>query len=210
MTAHIRFTLRLYLRSGRWLAPLMLFATWFGFAIVNSPPALTTSSSLVPAILACGTWAAVSVGGLDDRNHRELMAAAAGSPARLHIARALASFVVCVGVALICVAYIAIKLDQPDMSAATVALINGVALVAASALAATIGSWLHPPLIAQRAVAVLIGLAVVSAVLWFPPVGATLKSLGNANFGRTFVFGVVSLAVGVVGVAASSRMANRS
>jgi len=186
-----------------------LFSIWFSFAVAGSPPALSTAGALVPAFLACGSWITAAIGSMDDRNHRELLAAAAGSPARLHLARSLTSFAICFGATAICVAFVAATLDEPDKSAIIVASANGTALLGASLLAVAIGSWLYPPLIKQRAVAVLAGLAAVIGVGLLPPIGATLKSLGNGHFSQTIVFGVVSGLVSVSAVFASSQMSNR-
>lgn len=209
MTRHVRFTLGLYRHSGRGLAPLITLALWFLFAIATNPPSLSSLSALFPAFVVVGPWIAISVGDVDDRSHREMAVAAAGSPARLHRARVLASFVLCAGSAVLSAAYITVLLSEDDVSRPQVFVVSVAVLIGASALGVAFGSWLCAPLVSNRVVSLVVGLALPLATLLLPPVQDSIRDLGAGALTPGFALASICIAVGALLVVGAAVTANR-
>lgn len=210
MTAQIRFALQLYRHSGRWLAPLVVLMVWFLFAIENAPPSFDTLAALFPAFLTVGCWVAASLGDVDDRNHREMAAAAAGSRGRLHSARAAASLTVCMCFALLQSIYVSLALEQQGTSTITVGLVCLATLFGACALGVSIGSWLHAPLVSRRAVSVSGGFVAVVLIVLLSPVQDALKKLGNSEVAPAIVLAACTLGAAALAAIGSSIATERS
>lgn len=210
MIAQVRFALELYRHSGRWLAPLSLGMIWFLFAIGNAPNSLDTLAALFPAFLFVGCWVSISLGEIDDRSHREMNVAAAGSRGRLRLARAAASLVLCVALAAFQALYVSLVLAQPDRSAAAVAAVTMVTLLGASALGVAIGSLLHDPIVRSRAVSVGLSFGLAVAILLLPPVQNALQDLGTGAIGQGTTLAIVSLLVGAATTAGAVVATNRA
>jgi len=168
---------------------------WCGFAIENAPASFETLAASFPAFLVAGCWVAASLGNVDDRSHREMATAAAGSATKLHRARALASACICIIAAVLQAGYAALALSQPDVSAALVFLICLLTLVGAISLGVAIGSWLHEPLLGG-AFSVLIGFVAVIAIVLMPPVQQALQSIGNGTIGPALALATITIALG--------------
>lgn len=210
MSSHVRFTLGLYRHSGRGLAPMIVLVFWFLFAIANNPPSLDALSALFPAFVVVGPWIAISVGNVDDRNHREMATAAAGSRGRLHRSRALTSFILCAAIAVVGAAYLATVLDERAVSRPQVFVVCLAVLIGASALGIAYGSWLHQPLVSSRTIAVVAGLGLPTATLLLPPIQNAIRELGAANLTPGFVLGGACVAVAALLIGAAGETTNRA
>ena len=75
----IRFTLALVARSGRWVAPAVVYLVWLVLVLANPGPALTNGANMFFGVVVFAAWFAVVTGNVDDDPHRDLCAAVAGS-----------------------------------------------------------------------------------------------------------------------------------
>ena len=84
----IRFHLVLGYGSMRWLPPFLMLALWSGLGVLSPGPGFAVAAALFPAAAIWAAWTTIAIGSVDDDPHYDLLAAAAGSVARLHRARA--------------------------------------------------------------------------------------------------------------------------
>ena len=89
----IAFNLRLGVRSMRWLGPALILMVWILASLSDPGPALTNAGNMFLLLVAVSCWLTVTIGNVDDDGHRELLAAAIGSPARLHRSRAISAYI---------------------------------------------------------------------------------------------------------------------
>ena len=76
----MRFALALHARSGRWIPPALLLATWVVLVVANPGSALDNGANLFFAVLVVSVWCTSAIGNVDDDPHRDLCAAAVGGP----------------------------------------------------------------------------------------------------------------------------------
>ena len=74
----ISYNLRLLFATSRWVAPAVFMTFWRGLLLSPPPPSLEGAAFLFPVVVISATWLTVTMGNLDDKPHRELLAAAAG------------------------------------------------------------------------------------------------------------------------------------
>ncbi len=192
----MRFTLLLVARSGRWVAPAVLYLTWLVLVLANPGPALSNGASMFFGLVVFGAWFAIVTGNVDDDPHRDLCAAVAGSPARLHIRRAVATVAVTAGVAVLTSFATATAGDLgPRDLVATIA--GTVAILVAGALVGNaIGVFLHRPLVHSIAWSLVVAVGATIAVALLPPVQDVLYDLDHGS-----LRGVPALLAGAAAVA---------
>jgi len=89
----ITFNLRLATRSMLWLGPVFIVLLWTLLTLSDPGPAFTNAGNWFIVFVAITCWITVIIGNVDDDGHRELLAAAIGSPAALHRSRAISAFI---------------------------------------------------------------------------------------------------------------------
>ena len=205
----IRFTLLLVARSGRWVAPSVVYLVWLVLVLANPGPALSNGASMFFGVLVFGAWIAIVAGNVDDDPHRDLCAAVAGSPARLHVRRSAATVVVGAGVAVLTSFATATTgglghRDLLETVAGTVAV-----LVAGALVGNAIGVFLHRPLMGSVAGSLVIAVAAAIAVALLPPVQDVLRDLDHGSLRGVTALLAVAAAVAVLAVLASSIVVDR-
>jgi len=183
--------LLLYGRSARWAGPLVI---WLLFMILVFGSGIGSISDAVVFIwffLPAGVWIAMVMGDLDDDPGRDLLVAAAGSAARLHVYQALASVVVVASVAAVTVViglgYSPGGVGDLPLSMGMWALLVGVALVGVGS-----GTWLHRPILRHRGAQVLLAIASVVFALYLKPVQDLIRSVSTGESRSGAVMAVAS------------------
>jgi hypothetical protein len=207
----IRFHLRLVARSTRWLAPTLLAAIWSAFTVASPGPALGNASGSFIMLVAVTCWITVAIGNVDDDGHRELVAAAAGSPARLHRWRALTAYVGANVLALaVTVAGIASGTSATRPVGAARVDVSCVLLeLAATAIGVGLGTLLHRPVLRNSGVGVLVAIGGLVGVILLPPVQHVLRQLNDDRTGGLVPLTLAALALGGLCVALSGALAAR-
>jgi hypothetical protein len=207
----IAFNLRLAGRSMRWLGPALILIIWI-LATLSAPgPALANAGSLFLLLVALTCWLTVTIGNVDDDGHRELLAAAIGSPAQLHRSRAISAYLAANAVSSAGTLACVLAATKPTRPTAEAAVVGACVLMqlAATAIGVGIGTLLHRPVLRHAGVTLLVTVAALVGIILLPPVQSVLRAL---NDGRTT--GVIALAAagGVIAfaaVTAASALADR-
>jgi hypothetical protein len=206
----MRFALALHARSGRWIPPALLLATWVVLVVANPGSALDNAANLFFAVLIVSVWCTSAIGNVDDDPHRDLCAASVGGPARLMVSRhaaALVMMTVTVGVvaALGIVSGARTAASGPTVVAGTVGLLASGAL-----LGVAIGGFLHRPILRSTAWVVVIALVAIMVVVLLPPVRDVLRDADHSRIGGVGVLLLASLGVVAVATWAAAALAARA
>jgi hypothetical protein len=187
----IAFNLRLAVRSMRWLGPALIMIVWILLTLTGPGPALANAGNSFLMLVGVTCWLTVTIGNVDDDGHRELLAAAIGSPARLHRSRAIAAYLGANAVGSIATVAGLIATTRPARPTNEIVVVGACVLIqlAATAIGVAIGTLLHRPVIRQAGFTFLLAVAALVGVILLPPVQSVLREL---NDGRTT--GVVALA----------------
>ena len=154
-------------------------------------------------------WLAVIAGNVDDDPHRDLCAAAAGSPARLHVCRAFATIGASAGVVVVTALLTGSTgdlghQDLPYAVGCTVAL-----LVAGALIGSAIGVFLHRPLIRSVAWSLVLGASAAIAVALLPPVQDVLRNFDHDTTHGVFVLLVAAATSAALAIVVSATLAYR-
>jgi hypothetical protein len=197
----IAFNLRLAGRSMRWLGPALILAIWILASLSDPGPALTNVANMFLMLVAVTSWLTVAIGNVDDDGHRELLAAAVGSPARLHRSRAISAYLAANTVCAAGTLAALLASTKPARPTAEIVIVGacGLMQLGATAIGVGIGTLLHRPVVRHAGVTLLVTIAALVGIILLPPVQSVLRAL---NDGRTT--GVIALAAagGVIAVAA--------
>jgi len=205
----IRFTLALVARSGRWVAPAVVYLVWLVLVLANPGPALTNGANMFFGVVVFAAWFAVVTGNVDDDPHRDLCAAVAGSPRRLHARRAAATIAVSGAVAVLTSLSTGTTgdlghRDQLSAIAGTVAV-----LVAGALIGAAIGVFLHRPLLDSVAWSLILAASAAIAVALLEPVQDVLRNLDHGSLRGVTLLLVVAAAACALCVSLSAWVAGR-
>jgi hypothetical protein len=208
----ISFTARLALRSMKWLGPAIIVLLWTTFTAASPGTALSNAANESLMLVAITCWLTVGIGNVDDEGHRELLAAAVGSPGRLHRDRAAAALVLANGLALVpTVAGIALAEQSTRRVNGAVIVITCVLVqLAATALGVGIGTLLHRPVVRNTGVALLVSIGALVGLVLLPPVQHVLRNLNDDRTGSALVASLVAMAIGIGAIAAAGALADRS
>jgi hypothetical protein len=203
-------TLALVARSGRWLAPALVYLVWLVLVLANPGPPLGNAANMFFAVALFATWFAVLTGNCDDDPHRDLCAAAVGSPARLQVARTALGFAV-TAVVVAATAPLTVAAGDADGHGTAYDLAVTLALLVGAALAGTAtGAFLHRPLVRNVGWAVVVAAAVLIAGALLPPVQHVLRSYDRSQAGSVAVLVAVTAALAAGATAASAWLVRRS
>jgi len=208
----IAFGARLTLRSMKWLGPAMLVLLWTSFTAASPGSALSNAGNESFLLVSIAAWLTVGTGNVDDDGHRELLAAAAGSPARLHRSRAAAAFGIANALAL------APTIVGVAFAVSPARSVNGGVIVgtcvavqlAAAAIGVAIGTFLHRPVVRHGGYALLASIGVIVVLALLPPVQHVLRDLNDDRAASALVASVIALTIGVGAVALAGALANRA
>lgn len=195
----IRFQLRLLVATSRWVGPALFFLFWVSLTLAPPFPPLEEAAFLFPVVALIAIWVSVVVGGLDDKPHRELVAAAVGGPVRLHLFRAVASMLVVAPIAVAVV--LLVGLISGKASAGSLAASAGL-VVAAALIGVGVGNVLHPPIVTEIGVAVMATPIFLAFMMLFPPVQAVLRASNDGS-----MWGAVAVLPAATGFAATMLIA---
>jgi hypothetical protein len=206
----VRFTLALHARSGRWIAPALLLATWVGLVVANPGSALDNAANLFFAVFVVSMWCTSAIGNVDDDPHRDLCAAGAGGPGRLAALRH-ACAVVEMAVTVLVVAVLAIVSGSRDGASSAAIVAGTVGLLASGALlGVAVGGFLHRPALRSTAWTVVTALVAVLVVALLPPVRDVLHDVDHGRIGGVAALGVVALALALLGGWGAAVLAART
>jgi hypothetical protein len=205
------FTLALHARSGRWIPPAAVLATWVVLVVANPGSALDNAANLFFAVLIVAVWCTSSIGNVDDDPHRDLCAAANGGPARLALLRQ-ASALVAMVVASVAVAILAVASGSGDnVSGATIIAGSAGLLLSGALVGCAIGGFLHRPVVRSTAVTVVAAIAAIIVVALLPPVRDVLRDADHGDIdGVGILVGVSLVAVTIAGWVAAGLAARAS
>jgi hypothetical protein len=201
------FTLRLVARSKRWVAPTTVYVVWLVLVLANPGPALSNAANMFFAAVVFAAWLAVATGNVDDDPHRDLCAAAAGSPARLHIDRALATMAASTGVAVVTASLTASTGDLGPHTlfyavACTLAL-----LITGALIGSAIGIWLHRPLIRNTAWSLILAVSATITVALLQPVQDVLRNFNHQSTHGVFILLVAAATSAALATIVSAQLA---
>ncbi len=207
----IVFNLRLAARSMRWLGPVLIAMIWMSFAVTDPGPALGTAANSFILVVAVACWITIAIGNVDDDGHRELLAAAAGSPARLHRARSLSSYAAAnvIGTAITVTGIVVASTPTPPMSHGKVLGACVVLELAATAIGVGVGSLLHRPVVRHAGATLLVAVGALVGLILLPPVQHVLRQMNDGRIGGLVPFVVVAIAGGAALVAVAAVLADR-
>ncbi len=174
----IRFQFWLLMATTRWVGPVLFLLLWVSVTLSPPPPPLEEAAFLFPVAILVTIWLTVIVGGLDDKPHRELVAAAAGGPVRLHLLRATASMLV-VGPATVVVVLV-VGMVSGEASVGSLAASAGL-VMAAVLIGVGIGNVLHPPIVTEIGLAVGLAPILLALIMLLPPIQAVLRMSNNGS-----------------------------
>ena len=207
----IAFNLKLAVRSMRWLGPVLILVVWMSLTLSDPGPALSNAGNSFLMLVGVTCWLTVGIGNVDDDGHRELLAAAIGSPAQLHCSRAIAAYLAANAVASIATIAGLIAASRPTRPTSEIVVVGACVLLqlAATAIGVGIGTLLHRPVVRHAGFTLLVAAAALIGVILLPPVQFVLRAL---NDGRTT--GVVALAaaagaIAIAAVATAGALADR-
>jgi len=207
----IAFNLRLTVRSMRWFGAALLALIWTSFTIADPGTALRNAGGAFMMIVAVSCWITVAVGNVDYDGHRELLAAVAGSPARLQRSRAISAFVASNLIALVSTV-IGIALATTPTRPVSDVRVDAACLLlqlAATAIGVGIGTLLHRPVVRNGGVTLLVAVGALVVLILLPPVQHVLRELNDDRTGGVLALSAVALAAGVAAVAVSGVLADR-
>jgi hypothetical protein len=207
----IVFNLRLAVRSMRWLGPALLVAIWTLLAISDPGPALSNAANSFIMVVAVTCWLTITIGNVDDDGHRELVAAAIGSPGRLHRSRALSAYLganVLGSVAT--VAAISVT-TRPTRSISELCIVGSCVLLqlAATAIGVGIGTMLHRPVVRHAGFTLLVAAAALVGLILLAPVEYVLRQLNDGRTGGLVALTVVAGAAAIAAVGIAATLADR-
>jgi hypothetical protein len=207
----IAFDLRLVVRSTRWLGPLLIALVWTSFTVANPGTALSNASSSFTVLVAVTCWITVAIGNIDDDGHREILAAAAGSPAHLQRRRAVSAFVGANVIALVVTAAGFARGISPARSTSQAQIVAGCVLLqlAATAIGVGIGTLLHRPVVRNVGVTLLVATGALVVLILLPPVQHVLRQLNDDRTGGLIVLTLVALAASAASVGVAGALADR-
>ncbi len=203
----IRFSTACLMRSMRWVAPFLVLITWATIALRGNGPALVKASTIFPAVLIWSTWITIATGNHDDDAHRDLVAAAAGGPARVHILRAIAAAAVSFAPIVVIAVLVLVSVSQLQHSAAVTAIAIIGFETSALAVGVAIGVWLHRPILRHRAVATLTAVAACTAVMISPPVLEVHRAVNDNRLGLISPLLAASVVVAALSIATAAQIA---
>ena len=207
----IAFNLRLAVRSMRWLGPALIAMIWISFTLAGPGPALSNAGSAFLMLVAVACWLTIIVGNVDDDGHRELLAAAIGSPARLHRSRAIAGFVAAtaVGGAVTLADLVATTRATRPMSEFLVVGACVLMELAATTIGVAIGTLLHRPVLRHAGVALLVALGALVGLILLPPVQYVLRELNDGRTNGVVALAAAGVLLALAAVATASALADR-
>jgi len=205
----IRLTLRLVLGSGRWLAPFLMLGIWAGVVVLGPGTRLDNSTAMFPGVLVWSVWMTIIAGNVDDRHHRDILAAAMGSAKSLQVARSISVVVLGFSVIAITVPLVALASSAPPCCPTSeYAFISSAIQIAALGLGTAVAAWLHYPILRNRAVSALLAVVAVATILLAEPIQ---RAVGEASRGHVIPpshLVASSLTVMMISVLASGRAAD--
>lgn len=204
----IRFTIRLVVRSMRWVGPFLVLLVWVVVSTGVRGTGLELASVLFPAYVGAGIWLTVATGNVDDDPHRDLLAAAIGSASRLHIART-ASVLVMAGVVAVGVAILIAVVAEPGRSALVVVLAGTAVSLSGIMIGIGIGTLLHRPVLRHRGLSLLLAILGWILVLLLPPVQSVHRSLNDGNANATWLLLLGASAWASLAVLGASHLSDR-
>ena len=162
-------------------------------------------------LVAVTCWITVAIGNIDDDGHRELLAAAAGSPAQLQRRRAISAFVGANIVALVVTGAGYASGIDPARSTSQAQIVAGCVLLqlAATAIGVGIGTLLHRPVVRNVGVTLLVAIGALVGLILLPPVQHVLRQLNDDRTGGLIVLTLVALAASAAAVATAGALADR-
>jgi hypothetical protein len=214
----IRLPFAIVARRLLWLPPLFVLGLVLAFVYASTGPALSTYVVTAIPLAGIGLWLTVIAGSCDDDSHRELMAARAGSVARIHAARAVCGAAFVALFSLLCTVLPLVfgvlryqpPADPHRLPSNAVILASGLALhLAAGLVGVAGGTFLHRPLLQRTPLAALAGVALSALLVFLPPVLAVLRALDRSDPAGAPWFLLAALAIACIAVAFASRLAAR-
>ncbi len=195
----IRFQLALLFRTTRWVAPAVFCLAWFGVTAYSGDRLVDTAAFMFPVVLLASIWLTVVVGRIDDRPHRDFLAAAVGGQGSLHSLRLAAS--VGIGGA-ITTATVALSVVINGIPSNRLLVVAGFGvLLSAVFLGAGAGCLLHPPFVSEVGVAAIAGPVFLVAVMLAPPVQWSIRQTNRESTQGAMLLVAGSIAaLGLVGL----------
>jgi hypothetical protein len=201
-------TVRMVVRSYRWIGPVVLVAVVTAVLSSDPGPPLDNLAAALFLLTAHAAWTTVVCGNVDDAGHRDMAAARAGSPGRLHGQRALAGVAVSIVVGIPVVAVSVLVTDGHSPGPATVVAAAAGTVVAAALLGCAVATLVHRPLVDNLAVSVTVSIAALVALPFVPPVARVLRAFSHGRTDGLATMVALAAAAAVVTVATGAAVAD--
>jgi hypothetical protein len=207
----IAFDLRLAVRSMRWIGPAMILMVWILASISDPGPALTNAGNMFLLLVALTCWLTVTIGNVDDDGHRELLAAAIGSPARLHRSRALSAYLAANALSAVGTLACLLASSKPTRPTAEIVVVGTCVLMqlAATAIGVGVGTLLHRPVLRHAGVALLVTVAALVGIILAPPVQSVLRALNKGRSTGVIALAAAGVVIALAAVTAAGALADR-
>ncbi|WP_407563618.1 ABC transporter [Streptomyces sp. 184] len=216
MTALVRYQLALLARSHRWLPPLLVYAAAVAVGVQPGQAVLDSLGVAAAAVLPVAAWLVRVCTGVEPPAARACLAAA-GGPARAHLASLAAAFAAaCVlgaaGVAVVVLISDPHGSDRASETAVPVAAATGAGLLATltcALLGTAVGALCNRPLLRSRAWTVPATLAGAGAVLVATgsPANAAVTGLVTGSRAAEVPLPLLPLTAAALAAAATAALA---
>ncbi len=187
-----------------------MYLVWLVLVLANPGPALTNGANMFFGAVVFAAWLAVTAGNVDDDPHRDLCAAVAGSPGRLHICRALASIGASAGVVVVTALLTGSTGDLGRHELPYTVGCTIVLLVSGALIGSAIGVFLHRPVIRSVAWSLVLGASAAIAVALLPPVQHVLRNFDHDTTHGVFVLLAAAATSATLAIIVSATLAYRS
>ena len=207
----IAFNLRLAVRSMRWVAPSLILLTWIALTVSNPGPTLANAGGMFFVVVAVTCWLTIAIGNVDDDGHRELLAAAAGSPARLHRIRAVAALAASNLLSVLGTVACLVAATPPTRPTSELVGIGACLLMQLSGteLGVAIGTLLHRPVMRHAGFTVLLAIAAILGLIPLPPVQSVLRALDHGRTTGVLLLAALSTVVALAATTGAATLAGR-
>ncbi len=201
----IALTIRLVLRSTRWVAPFIVVALWMIITLGGSSDSLPNIGLALPAFFIWGLWVALIAGNVDDDPHRDLLVAAVGSPRRLHALRAVSALSMSVPLVAAVTTVVVLTGTTPRSTPSIVAISLSI-FISATFAGVGFGTFLHEPVLRHRGAATILSILASVLFVGLPPIPAVMRILNEGDTGTVLPMLGASIIWGLSAIAVASHL----
>jgi len=198
---------RILLHSGRWGPGVVVFVLIALIPLGNPAESSDIASGLFFAFVVLGTILGRQIGSVDGSDHLDMVAALADGHRRLHRIRSATSWCLGALVALPTSAFAIVSSTTGPIATFGLAIVLSLTGLSVGATGATV---LHPPVLRNNSLAVLLSIGYIIVLIVLPQVQDYLRTLENQVTQKPLLVLIACIGVWVLMTEFASRVASRS